>query len=282
VSTSTDRNSHCFSRWVIGAWLAAAGVMAPLGQQTRAADFPVHDTGDPVANGAALVGAINAAMHTAEEDDRVLLDAGVRYVLTNADASTPNTGLPVINSGISIQGGFNSKGDITTIERQAGSAPFRILLIQPRIEWAKMPGCSGPTPVDIKPTVRLEYLKITNGDASGAGPVDNMGGAIQNEDGQLFLLRSELSGNTAGLGGGIDNYPYLLIFTNYCSATPTKEGKSFLGDVTIQETRVHGNSASDSGGGINNAGGLMRIDHSTVDVNQTGVYGAARVWSCRN
>src|SRR5882724_5101490 len=69
VNLTSDRNSQFSSRWVPGIrlWLIVA-ILATVGQQAAAADFPVPDTADPLANGAALVAAINAAMRTAEED----------------------------------------------------------------------------------------------------------------------------------------------------------------------------------------------------------------------
>src|ERR1700760_781712 len=99
--------------------IAASALAMGVILSARAADFPVHDTGDPVANGAALVHAINSAMLTPEEDDRVLLDPGAHYVLTGAAAE--DSGLPVIDSGITIRGEYAHNGDLSTIERAAGA-----------------------------------------------------------------------------------------------------------------------------------------------------------------
>ncbi len=262
---TSDRKARISSRWVapVSVWLAAAVLVASLGQQAGAADFSVPDTGDPLANGVALVGAINAAMHTVEEDDRVLLDPGVRYVLASADVVDPSNGLPVINSGITIRGGYNSSGALTTIERQAGSTPFRILLIQPKIQWFKQDGCLYSEPQDIQPTVRLEYLSIRNGDTVDTS---HIGGGIRNQDGRLILFRSELSGNRADFGGGIANDAYILEYKNLCAGVPIS-GTSFSGDVSIQESSVHDNHALGSGGGVTNAA-TMRVDHSTISANQ--------------
>jgi len=264
MNLTSNRHSQFSARWVSGVhlWLTAV-ILATLGQQAAAADFPVPNTGDPLANGAALVAAINAAMRTVEEDDRVLLDPGVHYVLAAANGADPNTGLPVINSGITIRGGYDPKGYLTTIERQAGSGQFRVLLIQPQIQWVKQPNCAGPEPMDIKPTVRLEYIHIGNGDVVDTA---HYGGGILNQDGRLFLFRSEVSNNRADFGGGIANSAYVVEYTNVCSGDPVRN-TSFAGDVSIAESSVHDNHALGSGGGLYNAA-VMRIDHSTIAANQ--------------
>jgi len=101
-----------------------ACILALIGnQRATAADFPVHATGDLAANGAALVAAIRAAMLTPEEDDRVLLDPGAHYLLANPDPTDPDNGLPLIDSGITILGGYNSNGELTTIERKMDAGP---------------------------------------------------------------------------------------------------------------------------------------------------------------
>jgi len=264
MSKASDRSSQSSSCWVVCAWLAAVIMMALSGQQAHAADFSVHDTGDPVANGAALVGAINAAMHTVEEDDRVLLDPGVHYVLANPDASDPDTGLPVIRSGITIRGGYGSNGELTTIERKAGSPPFRILRIEATIRWVPVVYCTGPEPTDIPPTVRLEYLRIRNGNTVDTA---HFGGGILNLDGQLILYRSEVSDNSADFGGGLRNDVYTVADKNFCYGAPVTDLKFVSGNVSIQETTLHNNHALGSGGGVSNAT-TMRIDHSTINANQ--------------
>jgi hypothetical protein len=274
VDVTPDCNSQTASRWAPGICVrfTAAILVATLARQAAAADFLVHDTRDPLANGVALVAAINAAMRTPEEDDRVLLDPGVHYVLANADGVDPSNGLPVIKSGITIRGGYNSDNHLTTIERQAGAAPFRILLIQPNIQWAKQEGCTGPQPYDLPPTVSLEYLQISNADIGDIPGTANIGGGIRNQDGRLFLYRSQVTGNRADSGAGIANDAYVFNYTNHCFGTTITDETFSRGTVSIQESGVYGNHAVLSGGGILN-GSDMRIDHSTIDANQGDEHG---------
>ena len=262
------------SRWALGIcrWPAAAILATAFGQQAVAADFFVHDTGDPLANGVALVGAIHAAMSTPEEDDRVLLDPGAHYALANPDKADPSNGLPVITSGITLRGGYNADNQITTIERQHNAPQFRILQIQPNIQWVKQDNCTGPEPHDFPPTVSLEYLQLSNGDISDIAGAADTGGGILNLDGRLFLYRSKVTGNHANAGGGIANEAYVLTYENHCFGTTITEARFSQGSVSIQESSIHGNRALMSGGGAVN-GSDMRIDHSTIDANQGDEYG---------
>jgi len=250
-----------------------ASILALIGgQRASAADFPVPDTGDLAANGASLVAAVSAAMLTPEEDDRVLLDPGVHYVLANPDPTYPDNGLPLIDSGITILGGYNSKGELTTIERKMDAAPFRIMHIQPRIQYVKNPDCSERLPLDLQPTVRLEYVRISKGDIGDAGgDALNKGGGIYNQDGRLVLYRSDVNGNRADFGGGIANDSYTLKYQVGCFGA-LKSDFTFAGTASIQESSVRGNVGVISGGGIFNES-VMNIDHSTISANEGDEHG---------
>ena len=251
-----------------------ACILALIGtQRATAADFPVHATGDVAANGTALVAAIRAAMLTPEEDDRVLLDPGAHYVLVNPDPTYPDNGLPLIDSGITIQGGYDSKGELTTIERKADAAPFRIMQVQPRIQYVNIPGCDERgVPRDLQPTVRLEYLRISHGNISDVGGALNTGGGIYNQDGRLVLFRSDVNDNRADFGGGIANDSYTLKYQVGCFGELKSEWTFTGGTVLIQESSVRGNVGVISGGGINNKA-VMNIDHSTISANEGDEHG---------
>jgi len=241
-------------------------------QRAAAADFPVPDTGDLAANGASLVAAVRAAMLTPEEDDRILLDPGAHYVLANPDPTDPDNGLPLIDSGITILGGYNSNGELTTIERKVGAAAFRIMHIQPRIQYVKNPNCDRPVPLDLQPTVRLEYLRISHGDIGDTGgDALNKGGGIYNQDGRLVLYRSDLNGNRADFGGGIANDSYTLKYQVGCFGA-LKSDFTFAGTASIQESSVRGNIGVIAGGGIRNET-TMNIDHSTISANEGDEHG---------
>src|SRR5437773_9054746 len=92
-------------------------------------------------------------------------------------------------------------------------------------------------------TVTISGFTIRNGHAGNAG------GGIDNEDGStLTVTNCTVSGNTAGLGGGIFNG----------------------GPLTIGSITVSGNSAANGGGIYNSGGGTATITNSTFSGNTAG------------
>ena len=98
------------------------------------------------------------------------------------------------------------------------------------------------TPVSGK-TITISGFMIRNGHAGNAG------GGIDNENNDtLVITNCIISGNTAGLGGGMFNG----------------------GPLTIGSTTVSGNSAANGGGIYNSGGGMATITNSTVSGNSAG------------
>ena len=98
------------------------------------------------------------------------------------------------------------------------------------------------TPVSGK-TITISGFTIRNGHAGNAG------GGIDNENNDtLVITNCIISGNTAGLGGGMFNG----------------------GPLTIGSTTVSGNSAANGGGIYNSGGGMATITNSTVSGNSAG------------
>ena len=98
------------------------------------------------------------------------------------------------------------------------------------------------TPVSGK-TITISGFMIRNGHAGNAG------GGIDNENNDtLVITNCTISGNTAGLGGGMFNG----------------------GPLTIGSTTVSGNSAANGGGIYNSGGGMATITNSTVSGNSAG------------
>src|SRR5213080_2625467 len=92
-------------------------------------------------------------------------------------------------------------------------------------------------------TVTISGFTIRNGHAGNAG------GGIDNEDGStLTVTNCTVSGNTAGLGGGMFNG----------------------GPLTIDSTIISDNSAANGGGIYNSGGGTTTITNSTVSGNTAG------------
>src|SRR5438046_3899597 len=92
-------------------------------------------------------------------------------------------------------------------------------------------------------TVTISGFTIRNGHAGNAG------GGIDNEDGSTVTVTNcTLSGNSAGLGGGMFNG----------------------GPLTIGSTTISDNSAANGGGIYNSGGGTTTITNSTVSGNTAG------------
>ena len=88
-------------------------------------------------------------------------------------------------------------------------------------------------------------------DREGQG---GQGGGILNADtATLTIINSTLSGNTAGLGGGVFNSGTLIIINSTCSSNMASEGggiyNSGSGMLTITNSTFSGNAASETGGG---------------------------------
>jgi len=97
-------------------------------------------------------------------------------------------------------------------------------------------------------TAAISGLTIRNGDAG------NIGGGIFNGDGAtLTVTNCMVSGNTAGLGGGMLN----------------------TGTLTIANTTISGNFASEGGGIYNTGNNTLTITNSTISGNTASTAGGA-------
>jgi hypothetical protein len=141
----------------------------------------------------------------------------------------PN-GLPIITTPITING-WN-----TTIARSAPSTkPFRFFEVD---------GPSG--------NLALRGLTLTGGFAP-------FGGAIFNDEGTASLNHIQVTGNTAGGGGGIAS--------GIGPDHPNDIGP--IGTLTLNSSQVNNNTASNGGsaGGILNRGGTLNLNFSDVNGN---------------
>ena len=112
---------------------------------------------------------------------------------------------------------------------------------------------------------------LTNVTVSG-NSTGGHGGGIS---GGATLTDSTVSDNTAGSGGGIYNQSGTLSMTNSIvssnSASDSGGGiyNHFRGTVNITDSTVSDNSASKAGGGIANTGGVVTLAASTITDNTT-------------
>ena len=122
-------------------------------------------------------------------------------------------------------------------------------------------------------TTTISGLTITGGTAAAGGGIDNAG--------MLTLSADTVSGNTAtGNGGGIENEAgATLIISDSTIAGNTAGGNGGgidnAGTITITNSTIAGNSATDGhGGGIYNDGNVT-VSYSTVEGNKCPTVAAA-------
>jgi len=118
-------------------------------------------------------------------------------------------------------------------------------------------------------------LYLQNGALTGNTAIH--GGGIFN-GGTLYLQNSMLTGNSAVYdGGGIYNQGVLLTVVNSTlSGNSARQGGGIftLGDsVTLQDSTLSGNSASEHGGGVAILGGSLTLQNSTLSGNSASQFG---------
>lgn len=211
--------------------------------------------------------------------------AGVDTIRFNIPATDPGcdpaTGRCVINLSQAlpnISGGVAIEGpglDRLTVRRNT-STNFRIFTV---------------TAAD---TVSFSGLTIADGNV---GPLNDIGGGILADGGDVNITNSVVSNNVAAAGGGVTsginhtgviNINDTLIFANQADGTGGISGGGGIavisGAVNLTNTIVYGNVASGTrGGGIHNLSGSVNISNSTITKNSAGlgqgVYGPATVKS---
>jgi len=119
-------------------------------------------------------------------------------------------------------------------------------------------------------TIAISGFTIRNGHAGNAG------GGIDNENNDtLTITNCTVSGNTAGLGGGMFNGGPLTIGSITVSGNSAANGGGIYnsggGTATITDSTFSGNTAS-SGGGIFNIG-TFTITNSTLSNNSASLGG---------
>src|SRR5437773_4542894 len=152
-------------------------------------------------------GSLRQALAIANDGDTI--DAtGISGVITLT------TGALLVNKSVTING---AGADVLAVDANMSSRVFQIPV-------------SGET-------ITISGFTIRNGHAGNAG------GGIDNENNDtLVITNCIISGNTAGLGGGMFNG----------------------GPLTIGSTTVSGNSAANGGGIYNSGGSMAPITNSTV------------------
>jgi hypothetical protein len=108
---------------------------------------------------------------------------------------------------------------------------------------------------------------------AGNAAVGGTGGGIDNIDNPMSIRSSTISGNAAPIGGGIRTFLGVLEIANSTLASNLSRTGGGLevagaGDiVTITNTTIARNSATDDGGGIRRAAGTVMLNNSIVTLN---------------
>ncbi|MCA9932483.1 MAG: hypothetical protein KC415_01065 [Anaerolineales bacterium] len=160
----------------------------------------------------------------------------------------PQSALPDITSPITIA------GNGATIQRTGGSN-FRLM----RVDLGDL---------------TLNDVTVTGGNAT-TSPTTG-GGIRNNADSTLTLNNATISGNTAGLGGGIYNIGTLNINQSVITTNTATNGGGIATNtgtmLTINDSTISNNTASNGsdfgvGGGLRLAGGSMTINRTTISGN---------------
>ena len=115
-------------------------------------------------------------------------------------------------------------------------------------------------------TVSISGLTIRNGQGGEGGGIQNAATLT------LTIINSTLSGNAAGLGGGVFNSGTLTIINSTFSSNMASEGggiyNSGSGTLTISNSTFSGNAAPVAGGASFNLG-TMQIANTTLSDNSS-------------
>lgn len=176
---------------------------------------------------------------------------GLDYIVVTNGAAYANQALRITNQSVEIRGGFASCGLGADQEQ-----PFAVI------------GGNGVDPLlRIEPAATGEYeVRLSDLRLSGGGNPSVDGGAIQLRPGTLTFVKLvlsyvELSGNRASRGGGI-----------YAVRGPAPDG-----DYTVllkPGTRITGNTASGSGGGLNINDAALHVEAHDVRIADNTAGGA--------
>lgn len=231
-----------FVRLARAACAAALGLAAASAAQAVPQYFIVGDLADPRCQFATIAQAITAAQ---------LNGPGLDYVMVANNASYSAQALNVYGQSVLIEGGYadcDLNPDLgTPYTGIAGNGNAPVLNIEPAA-----PGSY---------EVRLSRLHL-----SGGGNPSSDGGGIRLRPGtntfvKLSLDDTEVSGNRASRGGGIH----------------AVRGTSPGGQCTVvlrAGTRISGNTASSSGGGLDLIDGNLHIEADDVRIDGNSAAGA--------
>ncbi|MDX6443283.1 MAG: hypothetical protein QOH71_357 [Blastocatellia bacterium] len=204
---------------------------ASAGTQVNACPttFTVNDNGDAAAaDGVCATGGAGCTLRAAIQEANALPACGTIDI--NFSGVTGAINLATALPAINHNININGPGaNVLTVKRNS-AAQFRIFEITPGR------------------TVAISGLTIANGLVSGIYP-GNSGGGIYNDHGSLSLTACVVSGNSA-TGGAILN-----------------NGQTGTASLTVTDSSIRDNAATESGGGIYNLSGTVTVKGSAISNN---------------
>ena len=244
-----------------------AFTVAVFAASSDAADIPVSDTcslADAIrsSNQDAAVGGCAAGTGSG---DRIVLAPGSKI---RVDAPAPDggpngpTAFPQITDTMVLAGNGS-------VIRRRGAQPMRFFNFLVR-----------------NGGFRIEDLTLSDGIATDTvAPQGFFGGAIFIKEGSVTLVRSTISGGTAGRGGAIaDDFGIITlrsstIADNAAIALPGQPASGVGGGIALfgfgssENSTISGNTAATDGGGFYHESEVFTLDHFTITGNTAGARG---------
>ena len=199
--------------------------------------------------------------------DTINLPAATTFTLTQVFDALGPTGLPAVDSTITI------KGNGATVQRGANAPFFRLFEIRQsgNLSLEDVTLAGGYIPIGFGGAVRNNRgtLTITGGEVvNNSAPY---GGGVANESGTVILTQSVISGNTAtSAGGGVFNYNGYLSIGNgqFAGNRVVNSGDGgAIWNVTNSQLDINHSTFS-----LNEAykgGAIYNSDHSTATISRT-------------
>ncbi len=206
----------------------------------------------PATASGAVDGTKNGTVFTIGTGDTVTLSG-----LVVEDGQSATDGAGITNSGSLTVTGSTVKDNVEASGTNAFGAIYNVgTLVMSNSTVENNQGAFAGGGIYNGATATIATTVISQNTLPGGGD----GGGIFNS-GTLDVENSSITGNVAGIGGGIENNSTYLA------------GPQNNADATVTDTVISGNTGSGHGGGVDNEGGNLTLAESTVTDNTTGSIG---------
>ncbi len=259
--------------------LSAPPAWAATLQVTTASDTVDANIGDGVcadANGECSLRAAVQEANATRGADTIRLVAGGNYTLSIAGAGedAAATGDLDVSSGITIEG-RGATVNAAELDRAFDVLSGRLAVNNLTVVRGAPPETESGGAFRSTATLVITNSEINGNTVFGSGA---SGGAVVNTGGTLSISDSSLRGNSATRAGGAieadagtTTLDGVSLTNNVTGPTPGNGGGLHLtgaGDVTVTDSSVTGNAASEEGGGLwNSSTGTFSVTGSTVSGN---------------